>query len=154
VNGVSFVVGHFCSGASIAASEIYQAGGVLQISPSSSNPMLTELGRANVFRVSHRDDATGIAAGNYLADHWPDQKIAILHDNTVFGRASAELTKKQLNRRNVTEAIYQIYIPDNYGAEIDALQAADVGVLFIGGTTPKSRSWRVRHASAATRFSW
>jgi branched-chain amino acid transport system substrate-binding protein len=62
-------------------------------------------------------------------------KIAILHDNTVFGKASAELTKKQLNRRSVAEAIYQIYIPggNNYGAEIDALQAADVAVLFIGG---------------------
>ena len=56
-HGVIFVVGHFCSGASIPASEIYEAAGVLLISPSSSNPMLTELGRANVFRVTHRDDA-------------------------------------------------------------------------------------------------
>ena len=74
--GVTFVVGHFCSGASIAASEIYEAAGVLQISPTSSNPMLTELGRANVFRVVPRDDASGILAGNYLADHWPEKKIA------------------------------------------------------------------------------
>ena len=29
------------------------------ISPASSNPMLTELGRANVFRVVNRDDADG-----------------------------------------------------------------------------------------------
>ena len=72
--GVIFVVGHFCSGASIAASEIYEAAGVLQISPTSSNPMLTELGRANVFRVAPRDDASGILAGNYLADHWPGRR--------------------------------------------------------------------------------
>ena len=69
-DGVIFVVGHYCSGASIPASEIYEAAGVLMISPASSNPMLTELGRANVFRVIHRDDAVGIVAGNYLADHW------------------------------------------------------------------------------------
>src|SRR5262245_51392618 len=56
--GVVFVVGHFCSGASIAASEVYAAAGVLEISPISSNPMLTELGRANVFRVAPRDDAS------------------------------------------------------------------------------------------------
>jgi branched-chain amino acid transport system substrate-binding protein len=48
--GVIFVVGHYCSGASIPASEVYEAAGVLMISPASSNPMLTELGRANVFR--------------------------------------------------------------------------------------------------------
>ena len=58
-DGVIFVVGHMCSGASIPASEIYEAAGVLMISPYSSNPMLTELGRANVFRVVNRDDAVG-----------------------------------------------------------------------------------------------
>ena len=58
-DGVIFVVGHYCSGASIPASEIYAAAGVLMISPASSNPMLTELGRANVFRVMYRDDAGG-----------------------------------------------------------------------------------------------
>ena len=105
------------------------------ISPASSNPMLTELGRANVFRVVHRDDADGIVAGNYLADHWADEKIAILHDNTTCGKGIAELTKKQLNRRGVTEAIYQAYVPGkhDYGAEIDELQAADIAVVFIGG---------------------
>jgi branched-chain amino acid transport system substrate-binding protein len=134
-DGVIFVVGHYCSGASIPASEIYHAAGVLQISPSSSNPMLTELGRANVFRVQNRDDAVGVAVGNYLADHWPDKNIAILHDNTAFGKYIAEEAKKQLNRRGRSEAIYQAYVPgqNNYGAEIDQLQAADVAVAFIGG---------------------
>ena len=134
-DGVIFVAGHYCSGSSIPASEIYEAAGVLMISPASSNPMLTELGRANVFRVQTRDDAVGIVAGNYLADHWSDKKIAILHDNTTFGKGIAELTKKQLNRRGVTEAIYQAYVPgqNNYGAEIDDLQAADIAVAFIGG---------------------
>jgi branched-chain amino acid transport system substrate-binding protein len=134
-DGAIFVVGHFCSGASIPASEIYAAAGVLMISPASSNPKLTELGRANVFRVMFRDDAVGIVAGNYLADHWPDKKIAILHDNTVYGRGLAEETKKQLNHRGLTEALYQSYIPggNNYGAEVDQLQTADIGVLYVGG---------------------
>ena len=138
-DGVIFVAGHYCSGASIPASEIYEAAGVLQISPSSSNPKLTELGRANVFRVRNRDDAVGAVVGNFLADHWADKKIAILHDNTVFGKDSAEVTKKQLNRRGVTEAIYQVYVPgkNNYGAEIDQLQAAGIEVAFIGGYHPE-----------------
>ena len=72
---------------------------------------MTELGRANVFRVIYRDDADGIVAGNYLADHWADKKIAILHDNTTFGKGLADLTKKQLNKRGVREVIYQAYVP-------------------------------------------
>ena len=60
------VVGHFCSGASIAASDA-RGGGELQISPVSSNPLLTELCRANVFRVA---PATMRAASS-PATMWP-----------------------------------------------------------------------------------
>ena len=67
---VIFVAGHYCSGASIPASKVYQDAGVLVISPASTNPTLTDLGRANVFRVIGRDDADGVIDGNYLADHW------------------------------------------------------------------------------------
>jgi branched-chain amino acid transport system substrate-binding protein len=123
-DGVIFVAGHFCSGASISASEVYAAAGILMISPTSSNPLLTELGRANVFRIIYRDDAAGIMAGNYLADHWADKKIAILHDDTAFGKGVADLTKEQLNRRGLREAIYRDYVPgkENYAAEIAELQ--------------------------------
>jgi len=52
----------------MTASKLYEAAGVLQISPASTNPLLTVQGRDNVFRVIGRDDAQGIVAGNYLAD--------------------------------------------------------------------------------------
>jgi branched-chain amino acid transport system substrate-binding protein len=139
-DGVVFVVGHYCSGASIPASKVYEAAGVLQISPGSTNPMLTELGRANVFRVIGRDDAQGAVAGNYLADHWSDKKIAILHDNTTYGKGLAEETKKLLNKRGVTETIYQAYTPgkNDYSAEVAALQAAHIAVLYVGGYHPEA----------------
>jgi branched-chain amino acid transport system substrate-binding protein len=134
-DSVAVVIGHYCSGASIPASAVYEAAGVLQISPGSTNPLLTEQGRANVFRVISRDDADGIVAGNYLADHWADRKIAILHDNTTFGKGLADLTKTQLNKRGVTEAIYQAYTPgkNDYSTEIAALQAANIAVVYVGG---------------------
>src|SRR5215212_1040012 len=81
---VPFVVGHQCSGSSIPAAKIYEEGGVIQIAPSSTNPRLTEEGRANVFRVCGRDDQQGAIAGDYLAEHWPDARIAILSDGSVY----------------------------------------------------------------------
>jgi branched-chain amino acid transport system substrate-binding protein len=133
--GVVGVFGSYCSGATIAESEVFEKAGILQITPAASNPMITELGRANVFRVISRDDADGIVAGNYLADHWSDKKIAILHDDTTFGKGLADLTRKQLHQRGVKEAIYQAYAPGNndYSAEIAALQAANIDVLYVGG---------------------
>jgi branched-chain amino acid transport system substrate-binding protein len=134
-DGVMFIAGHYCSHSSIPASAIYEAAGVLMISPASSNPVLTDLGRANVFRVTARDDANGVVIGNYLADHWSDKKIAILHDDTTYGKGLAEEVKKNLNRRGLTEAVYQAYAPGkaDYGAEISELRAADIAVAFIGG---------------------
>jgi branched-chain amino acid transport system substrate-binding protein len=134
-DGAVFVVGHYCSGASISASEIYEAAGVLQISPASTNPALTELGRANVFRVIGRDDSQGSVAGDYLADHWAGKKVAILHDGATYGKGLADETRAQLNKRGITEATYEAYTPgkSDYSAEIAALQAADIAVLYVGG---------------------
>jgi branched-chain amino acid transport system substrate-binding protein len=134
-DGVTFVVGHACSEASIPASEVYEAAGILQISPASTNPILTEQGRANVFRVIGRDDVQGIVAGNYLADHWGDKKIAILHDGTTYGKGLAHETKIQLSKRGVSEPVYQAYAPgkNDYSVEISGLQAADIAVLYLGG---------------------
>ncbi|RWM76336.1 MAG: branched-chain amino acid ABC transporter substrate-binding protein [Mesorhizobium sp.] len=134
-DGVVLVIGHYCSGASIPASKVYEAAGVLQISPGSTNPQLTEQGRANVFRVIGRDDTQGIVAGNHLADRWGDKKVAILHDSTTYGKGLADETRKQLNKRGVTEAVYDAYTPgkDDYSAEVAALQAAGIAVLYVGG---------------------
>ncbi|CAN7309308.1 branched-chain amino acid ABC transporter substrate-binding protein [Pararhizobium sp. LjRoot238] len=134
-DGVVFVVGHYCSGASIPASKVYEAAAVLQISPGSTNPLLTEQGRDNVFRVIGRDDTQGIVAGNYLADEWGDKKIAILHDGTIYGKGLADETRKQLNKRGVTESVYDAYTPgkNDYSAEIATLQAAGIAALYVGG---------------------
>ena len=66
--GVKFVAGHFCSGSSIPASKVYTEENILQISPASTNPKLTEEGGPNVFRTCGRDDQQGIVAGNFMAD--------------------------------------------------------------------------------------
>ncbi|MGH6808971.1 MAG: branched-chain amino acid ABC transporter substrate-binding protein [Ensifer adhaerens] len=134
-DGVILVVGHYCSGASIPASKVYEGAAVLQISPGSTNPLLTEQGRDNVFRVIGRDDKQGIVAGNYLADEWGEKKIAILHDGTTYGKGLAGETRKQLNKRGVTETVYDAYPPakNDYSAEIAALQAAGIDALYVGG---------------------
>jgi branched-chain amino acid transport system substrate-binding protein len=43
-DGLVFVSGHVCSGASIPASAVYADAGILMISPGSTNPVLTEQG--------------------------------------------------------------------------------------------------------------
>ena len=137
-DGVVFVAGHWASGASIAASKIYEQAGILMICPSSTNPKLTDEGGSNIFRVCGRDDRQGVVAGDYLADKWGQKKIAIFQDGTAYGEGLADETRKHLNKRGVSEALYQAYIPDepDYSPVISELQAMGIEVLFVGGYAP------------------
>lgn len=133
--GVAFVVGHMCSSASIAASPIYEAAGIVMISPASTNPKFTEEGRPNVFRVAGRDDKQGVIAGDYLADTYAKSRIAFVHDGQTYGLGLAEQTKKQLTQRGVTEVMFESYAPEqtNYLSLVEKLVDAKVDVLYVGG---------------------
>ena len=132
---IAFVVGHYCSGASIPASEIYEKAGVIMISPSSTNPQLTEQGRKNVFRVCGRDDVQGQIAGHYLAERWRRANIAILHDGSTYGSGLAAETKKALNEGGVREVLYRDFPAgaDDYSAVVAAIEEATATVVYIGG---------------------
>ena len=133
--GVKFVAGHFCSSSSIPASKVYAEEGVLQISPASTNPTFTDKGDWNTFRTCGRDDQQGLVAGNYLAKEFPNRKIAILHDNSAYGKGLADETKKALNAKGVKEALYTAYTPKerDYSALVSRLKQAGVEVIYVGG---------------------
>jgi branched-chain amino acid transport system substrate-binding protein len=133
--GVKFVAGHFCSSSSIPASKVYAEEGVLQISPASTNPTFTDKGDWNTFRTCGRDDQQGLVAGNYMAKEFPNRKIAILHDNTAYGKGLADETKKALNAKGVKEALYTAYTPKerDYSALVSRLKQAGVEVIYVGG---------------------
>jgi branched-chain amino acid transport system substrate-binding protein len=133
--GVKFVAGHFCSGSSIPASQVYTEEDILQISPASTNPKLTDEGGPNVFRVCGRDDQQGIVAGDFLAKTYGDKKIAILHDKTAYGKGLADETKKELNKMGVKEAMYEAYTAGekDYSALVSKMKSEGVDVFYVGG---------------------
>lgn len=133
--GVVFMAGHFCSGSSIPASAVYDEEGVVQISPASTNPKLTDEGGPGVFRVCGRDDQQGIVAGNYIADHFPKAKVAILHDKTAYGKGLADETRQQLHKRNKQETLYEAYTAGekDYSALVSKLKANEIDVIYLGG---------------------
>ena len=132
---VVIVFGHVCSGASIAASKIYEEAGIIMISCCSTNPKVTDEGGSNVFRVIGRDDQQGTIAGNYLADKYAKSKIAIIHDGETYGQGLAEFTKLQLNKRGVTEAMLASYKVNqsDYRSLVGKLAKAKIEVLYAGG---------------------
>ena len=133
--GVVFVVGHVCSGCSLAAMKIYEEAGIIMISPASTNPKVTDEGGPNIFRVIGRDDQQGTVAGNYLADNFSNKNIAIIHDGDAYGKGLAEFTKLQLNKRGVNEALFTSYTQDkkDYKPLVNKLVDKKIDALYIGG---------------------
>ncbi len=93
------VVGHFSSSTILPASEVYDESGVIAITPSSTNPQVTERGLSIMFRMCGRDDEQGIVAGNYIVDVLKGKKIVVLHDKDTYGQGLADVTKAHLNKR-------------------------------------------------------
>lgn len=133
---VKLVAGHFCSGSSIPSSKVYAEEGIVQISPASTNPKLTdERAGPNVFRVCGRDDQQGEVTGKYLADKFKGKKVAILHDKSAYGKGLADETKKYMNKAGLKEAMYEAYTAGekDYSALVSKMKAANIDVVYVGG---------------------
>lgn len=135
-NGVVFMAGHFCSGSSIPASQVYAEEGIIQISPGSTNPTFTdERPGDGIFRMCGRDDQQGEVAGKYLLDKFPDKKVAFIHDKTAYGQGLADATKAVYEANGGKPALYEAYTAGekDYTALVSKLKSEGIGVLYVGG---------------------
>ena len=136
---VVFVAGHYCSSSSIPASAVYNEAGVLQMTPASTNPALTDdaakKGWNNVFRACGRDDVQGGTAGKYLADRFKGKRVAIVHDKTAYGKGIADETKKAMNAAGLNETMYEAITQGDkdFSALISKMKQANIDVIYYGG---------------------
>jgi branched-chain amino acid transport system substrate-binding protein len=136
-NHVALVVGHLCSGATIAAASVYASARVVEISPAATAAAYTD-DRAGpgAFRVSARDNRQGTVAGAYLAKAFAGKNVAFLDDKTTYGRALAAAALAAFDAAGQKETLAQSYDagPKNYAALSSLLQAADIAAVFIAGS--------------------
>src|SRR5215470_9609474 len=136
---VVFVAGHYCSSSSIPASAVYNEAGVLQMTPASTNPALTDdaakKGWNNVFRACGRDDAQGAVAGKYLADHYKGKRVAIVHDKTAYGKGIADETMKAMNKAGLKQTMYEAITQGDkdFTALISKMKQENIDVIYFGG---------------------
>lgn len=94
---VRVVIGHFCSGAMIAASKTYLEAGILAITPAATLPAVTDQQGWNVLRLTSRDDAQAdIAAQRMLAED-PAARVAIISDGQPVMRSIVDRLKGKLS---------------------------------------------------------
>jgi len=154
---IGFVVGHVCSGATIAAADIYDDEGVVMVSPSATSPALTEGKNYEfIFRTIGRDDQQGPAAAKYIIDKVKPSKVAVLHDKQSYGQGIASSVRDELNKAGVNVVMFEgINAGDSdYSAVITKLKSLDADFVYYGGYHPEMGLLlrQAREQGVKTRF--
>lgn len=133
--GVVGVVGHLNSGVSIPASAIYNKAGIVQITPSSTNPDYTKQGFNNTFRVVATDAQQGPALANYATKNLQAKTVAIVDDATAYGKGLADEFEKTVKASGATVAAREATNDkaSDFKAILTKIKAKNPDVIMFGG---------------------
>jgi branched-chain amino acid transport system substrate-binding protein len=129
------VIGHLNSGQTLAAMEIYKDLPLVVISATASEQSLTERNYDNFFRVNANDAVQARVCADFLVDRLGASSVAVLYNNTEYGRGLATSLIENLNRRGVDVAL-QIEVEEGqsfYTKEVEQIRAAAPGAIFYAG---------------------
>ena len=134
-DGVKFVVGHFNSGVTIPASDVYAENGILFITPSATNPKVTDRKLWDAFRTCGRDDQQGMLWAEYARDHLKGKKIAVVHDKTTYGKGLADAALDDMHKFGIKEVLYEGVNTGekDYSAIVSKIKESGADYLMWGG---------------------
>jgi branched-chain amino acid transport system substrate-binding protein len=137
VNGV---VGHLNSGTTIPASTIYEQCGIPMVTPSATNPKLTQQGYKNTFRLLANDNALGAGLALHAAINLKVKKVAIIDDRTAYGQGVAEVFKKTAMAKGI-QVVDEQFTNDkatDFMAILTAIKSKGADAVFYGGMDPQA----------------
>lgn len=153
---VAGVVGHLNSGTSIPASPIYAQAGIPAVTPSATNPRLTEQGFRTAFRVVARDDQQGQALARYLVASQRPRLVAVIDDSTAYGEGVANEVERVLRASRIQ------VLPREKGTDrttdwrnvIGKLRGRNPDAIIYGGMDATAGSFlrQAREAGLTARF--
>jgi len=137
---VAGVVGHLNSGTTIPASAVYNQCGLPMVTPSATNPKLTQQGFKNVFRLLANDNALGAGLALHAANNLKLKKVAIVDDRTAYGQGVAEVFKKTALARGI-QVVDEQFTNDkatDFMAILTAIKSKAPDAIFYGGMDPQA----------------
>lgn len=129
------VIGHSCSMATIEAAPIYAHHNVLQITPASTNPKITEMGIETIFRMIGRDDVQGEVAAERISIYHADKKVGIFYFPGGYSEGLARTAINALGKKGIKPVYAGIGIASasSYAKNIQDIIDAGVEILYLIG---------------------
>lgn len=129
------VLGEVASGLSLAGGPVCQEAGVPMISPSSTNPRVTEVGDM-IFRVCFIDPFQGFVCAKFASENIKAKTAAMLYDQKApYSVGLAQEFKKHFTSMGGTVASEQTYTggDQDFTAQITTIRGSKPDVVFIPG---------------------
>jgi len=136
------VIGHICSGATKAALGIYKDMNIVTMSPSATNPDLTQSGDyPNFYRTIASDDAQARLQVDFALKELGLKKLAVIHDKGDYGKGLAEFAKKFIEDEEGAEVVlYEGVTPGavDYSAVVQKIKRSKADGVIFGGYHPEA----------------
>ena len=132
VNGV---VGHLNSGCTFPASRIYNNAGIPEVTPSSTDPKISQQGFKTFFRIIANDNALGSGLANYAKNKLKAKTIAVIDDRTAYGQGVADVFAKTAQKDGL-KMLDREFTNDkatDFSAILTKIKASNPDVIFYGG---------------------
>lgn len=131
------IAGHIYSGATAAAIPIYEKIGLPMLSPSATNPPLTQSGSKVFNRIAFTDAIQGKFAATYLYEKLGVRKLAAMHDGSDYGKGLAEIVRDTFTSLGGEVVSFSAITPKetDYTAPLAAVAATKPDALYFGGYT-------------------
>ncbi len=129
------VIGHLNSGQTLAAMQYYKDMPLVVITPTASERSLTALGYNNFFRVNANDSVQAAVDAAFLVEDLGAQRVAVVHNDTEYGRGLAAALINELQARGGAAAV-QIEVTEGqslYAEEVRRIQEAGPDAIFYAG---------------------
>jgi branched-chain amino acid transport system substrate-binding protein len=117
------------------ASDVYAENGILFITPSATNPKITDRKLWDAFRTCGRDDQQGMVWAELARDKLKGKKIAVIHDKTTYGKGLADAALDNMHKFGVKEVLYEGVNTGekDYSAIVSKIKDSGADYLMWGG---------------------
>lgn len=126
------IVGPAFSGESAAAGPIFAEAGLPTISPSATNPALSENGWDTFHRALGNDATQGPAAATYIKDTIGAKAVFVIDDASEYGAGLAGIVQEDLGDLVVDTDTIQAGQTD-FGATVTKVGSSKADTVFFGG---------------------
>jgi len=129
------VIGHYNSGQTLAAMELYKDLPIVVITPTSSEVSITQRGYHNFFRVNANDAVQAQVDADYLVNKLGARRVIVVHNDTDYGRGLRDQIKQVLQALGA-QVVSDIEVKEGqarYADEVKRIQAAGADAIFYAG---------------------